>query len=228
MTALACFLMAATLMVTTSLRPFARKVWVVHVLVAVIVALSASALFLGAGAGLVKAIGKDPTLTGRTAVWDLVISLNHNFLFGTGFESFWLGPRLDKVWSVYWWHPNEAHNGYIEVFLNLGWMGLALLILLIITGYRNAIAAYRRDPDVGRIRLAYFVVAVVYNFTESAVRILHPVWLCFLLATIFVPGGWTPARNKSKTKKAPVRSTPESLSSYPEEFSSPPIVATGI
>lgn len=226
MTALACFLMAATLMVTTSLRLFARKRWVVHALVIVIIALSGSALFLGAGAGLVKAIGKDPTLTGRTAVWDLVISLNHNFLFGTGFESFWLGPRLDKIWSVYWWHPNEAHNGYIEVFLNLGWIGVGLLILLIVTGYRNAIAAFRRNPDVGRIRLAYFVVAVVYNFTESAVRILHPVWLCFLLATIFVPGGWTPG--KTKTKKASARNVRKPLSSYPEEVSSSPVVATGI
>lgn len=221
MTALACFLMASALMVITTLRPFARKRWIVHATVAGIVALSATALFLGAGAGMVKAIGKDPTLTGRTEVWDLVLSLNHNALCGTGFESFWLGPRLQKIWSVYWWHPNEAHNGYIEVFLNLGWIGVALLLLLIITGYRTVLSAYAKNPDVGRIRLAYFVVAVVYNFTESAVRILHPVWLCFLLATVSVPGGWA----RAKTKKSPASNTKGRLSSHPEELSAPPIVA---
>jgi len=196
MTALACFLMATALMVATSFRPIGRRRWVVHLMIGTILALSCTALFLDVGAGLVETIGKDPTLTGRTAVWDLVISLTRHPVFGTGFESFWLGPRLDKVWSVYWWHPNEAHNGYIEVFLNLGWIGVALLTLLMVTGYRNVFRAFRQDPDSGRLRMAYFLVAVVYNFTESAVRMMHPVWICFLLATIVVPGGWTPIRTK--------------------------------
>src|SRR5208337_2127616 len=84
--------------------------------------------------------------------------------------------------SIYWWHPNEAHNGYIEIFLNLGCVGLVLLLLIFLTSYRNVIAALRNDPAFGSLRLAYFVVGIVYNFTESAIRIMHPVWILFLLA----------------------------------------------
>jgi O-antigen ligase len=164
---------------------------------------SASALFLGVGSGLLTTMGKDATLTGRTAVWDLVLSLTKNPMIGTGFESFWLGPRLDKIWSVYWWHPNEAHNGYIEVYLNLGWIGLSLLAVLMVTGYRTAISALRRDPESAGIRLAFFLVAVAYNFTESAVRIMHPVWIFFLLATITVPGGWARVRAQKPVALAP-------------------------
>jgi len=39
---------------------------------------------------------------------------------GAGFESFWLGPRLNKLWAQYNFMPNQAHNGYIEIYLNLG------------------------------------------------------------------------------------------------------------
>jgi exopolysaccharide production protein ExoQ len=195
MTSLSCFLMASAIMAGTCVRALSPKKWVVHVLVATMLAVSFAALFLNVGE-LVKALGKDPTLTGRTDIWKLVLGMVRNPLFGTGFESFWLGPRLEKIWSIYWWHPNEAHDGYIEVFLNLGWIGVALLGVVLVTGYRNVIAALRRNPEEGRLRLAFFFTAVVYNFTESAIRVMHPIWLVLLLATIVVPGGWVPVRSK--------------------------------
>ena len=186
MTALSCFLMASGLIAVTNFQALARKPWLQVMTVAMLL-VSFSALFLGVGTSLVESMGRDPTLTGRTAIWDLVVRMSGNPLFGTGFESFWLGPRLSRVWSVYWWHPNEAHNGYIEVYLDLGLVGVALLATLILTGYRNVVRAMRTDPSEGRLKLAYFVIAVAYNFTESAVRILHPVWIFFLLATAAVP-----------------------------------------
>ena len=198
LTSLSCFLLAGGLMVATSFGTRARKPWVVHFLVAAVVLVSFSTLFFDAGGFVLETMGKDPSLTGRTKIWDLVLSLSGNPLFGTGFESFWLGPRLERIWSVIWWHPNEAHNGYIEVYLNLGWIGVALLAVLIVTGYRNVVLLLRRDSDVGRLMLAYFVVGVVYNFTEAGFRMLDLVWITFLLAIMAVPGVWA----RSKTKSA--------------------------
>jgi exopolysaccharide production protein ExoQ len=73
-------------------------------------------------ASIANAVGRDPTLTGRTNIWNTVLSLHTNPLVGTGYESFWLGPRLFQVWrraGVI----NEAHNGYLKVYLNLGLFG---------------------------------------------------------------------------------------------------------
>jgi O-antigen ligase len=190
MTALSCFLIATALIIATNRTALARKSWLVHFLVLAFVSMSCLALFFDAGAGLVETMGRDSTLTGRTDIWKLVTGMTGHPLFGTGFESFWLGPRLKKIWSVYWWHPNEAHNGYIEVFLNLGWVGLALLGVVYVTSYRNIVRALRRDANTGSLRLAYFVVALVYNFTESAIRIMHPVWILFLLVSVEVREGW--------------------------------------
>ena len=71
-------------------------------------------------AELAGAVGRDPTLTGRTVIWSAVLSTHTNPLLGAGYESFWLGPRLTTVWAQVGVGINEAHNGYLEVYLNLG------------------------------------------------------------------------------------------------------------
>jgi hypothetical protein len=72
-----------------------------------------------------------------------------------------------------------------------------MFAIVLVTGYGTVVNAFRRSPEEGKLRLAYFVVAVAYNFAESAFGSLNPVWICFLLATIAVPGGWI----KSKARK---------------------------
>jgi O-antigen ligase len=190
-TSLSCFLMAGTLILLTSRGWFRQIPWLIHSLVFAMVAVSSFALFSSSGGGLLGTLGRDSTLTGRTDIWTQVLSMADNPVFGTGFESFWLGTRLQKIWDLWWWHPNEAHNGYIEVYINLGWMGLTLLGILLINGYRNIIATFRTKPEMAEIKLAFFLVAVIYDFTESAIRTMNPIWILFLLSIIAVPD--TPA-----------------------------------
>jgi exopolysaccharide production protein ExoQ len=186
-TSLGCFLVGASLMAVMRLPRLARTPAVVHVLVATIALVVVSDVFFIDGSGLVQAMGRDPTLTGRTELWGRVLQLRVDPLFGAGFESFWLGTRLDTLWRMYWWHPNQAHNGYLEVFLNLGWIGLLLLGAVIARGYRNVVDAVRLEPQTGGLRLAFFVAALLYNLTEAAFKVLHPVWIAFLLAIIAIP-----------------------------------------
>jgi O-antigen ligase len=129
-------MMGSALMIATSLRAGART-WVVHAMVAVLISVSFSVLFLDIGSELMGTIGRDPTLTGRSGVWTMVTSLAGNPLVGTGFESFWLGKRLEAMWEKHWWQPNQAHNGYIETYINLGFLGLFFLCGIILSSFRN-------------------------------------------------------------------------------------------
>jgi O-antigen ligase len=113
-----------------------------------------------------------------------VLSLHTNPLIGTGFESFWLGNRLQAVWNMSVKGIQEAHNGFIELYLNLGWVGLLLLGWLIVTGYRNAILALRRDPSDGSLRLAFLTASLIFSLTEAGFRMLSPIWFAFLLAVV--------------------------------------------
>jgi len=143
-------------------------------------------LFFDAEGDMVKTLNRDPTLTGRTALWDELLEMNENPAFGNGFETFWMGTRIETIWRKHWWHPQEAHNGYIEVFLNLGWAGLALLILVTLTGYFRAVGALRSDLEIGGLKVMYIIVALVYSSGEAGFRLLTPVWISFLFGALAV------------------------------------------
>lgn len=190
MTSFSCFLMGAAIMVLANRPMLIRKPSVVHILVVAMICLSLFAVFFDSSGGLLKTLGRNPTLTGRTAIWEAVLSLAGNPLIGTGYESFWLGDRLQAFWRIQegaFWGIQEAHNGYIELFLNLGWIGVALLAGLIVTGYRKVFATFRHDPYAGSLGLAFFVAEVAYNITEAGFRMMFPLWIFFLLALMGVP-----------------------------------------
>jgi hypothetical protein len=186
-TALSCFGLAGSVMVLTYLYAWARKPAVMHLMVVAVLSVAFSALFLGIGSGLVEDLGRESTLTGRTAIWQSALGLVRNPLLGTGFESFWIGPRLRQVEIDINQGVNQAHDGYIEIFLNLGWVGIALLVGLIVTGYRRVAPAVRQRTQLGSLRLAFLIVALAYNFTEGGFKMMHPVWIVFLLTIAIVP-----------------------------------------
>jgi O-antigen ligase len=130
-------------------------------------------------------LGKDPTLTDRTKLWHAVLQIPINPVFGSGFESFWLGERREKLWNIYWWHPNEAHDGYLETYLNLGLVGLALMLLLLLFAFFEGRKMLLENFEFARFRLGFLAAFVLYNCTEAAFKALHP--LCFIFyATLMV------------------------------------------
>jgi len=204
MTSLACFVLAGSLIVVTNCSALARQRSVIHLLVLVMLFAPLSALFLGAS-GALEAMGRDPTLTGRTEIWSLLLPMAENPLFGAGYESFWLGKRLETIWdmNIYHFRLNEAHNGYIEVFLNLGWVGIVLLALLMVSGYRDIVNSLQRDSDAASLRLAYLVAAAIYSFTEAGFRMMSPVQIAFLFAVIVVPMLGSEGRNAATRELMP-------------------------
>jgi O-antigen ligase len=190
MTSISCFVMASGLLVLASRPTIARRMLVVHLLVAAMIGISVFALFFDSGGGILQDLGRNPTLTGRTAIWEAVLPLAGNPLVGTGYESFWLGKRLENFWTINdgaFKGIQEAHNGYLELFLNLGWIGIVLLAVLILTSYPRVIATYRSDPYAGSLGVAFFASELVYNFTEAGFRMMFPLWIFFLLAVMGVP-----------------------------------------
>jgi len=184
MTSICALSMAGVVMLLSSRPAVRRRPAFLHPLIAGVIGCTLYALFFQSSGALIQGLGRDPTLSGRTDAWPQLIKLVHNQLVGVGYESFWLGDRLEKVWVITQGLTiNEAHNGYIEILLTLGWIGLAFMGGLIATGYRNVIRAYRLDPDAGSLRIAWFLAVVITGLTEAAFRMMGLPWIVFLLAT---------------------------------------------
>jgi len=184
-TTLSCFLAAGALMMVAGTPGVAKTPSRLHAVVAAgVVAVLCGMLFMDVFAAV---MGRDTTLTGRTALWSELLQMSADPVLGAGFESFWLGDRATRLWARHWWRPNQAHNGYLEIYLSLGLIGVVLLAAVIVRGYRNVVATLYYDPSGGRLRLAYLTAAVLYNLTEAAFKGVHLVWIVCFLAVIRVP-----------------------------------------
>jgi O-antigen ligase len=131
-------------------------------------------------------VGRDPTLTDRTLIWNAVLSVHTNPLLGTGYASFWLGTRLERVWRVVG-HINEAHNGYLDVYLNLGVIGLFLLVGFLIASYRNICKQVGTSYALASLSLAIWTALLFYNVTEAAFT-GGLLWLTLLPGSLAISG----------------------------------------
>jgi O-antigen ligase len=142
---------------------------------------------LGISGRFSEALGRGSGLSGRTELWTHLLELHTNPIVGTGFESFWLGERLKQLEGIFFFIPNEAHNGYLETYLTLGLVGVFLLVGLFIATFRKIRLDLFRNFEWGRYRLGFFAAVVVYNWTEAAFKTLSAVWIVFYIIAMDYP-----------------------------------------
>jgi O-antigen ligase len=137
---------------------------------------------------IVTLLGRDPSLTGRTDIWQRVLSIEINPIVGTGYESFWHGDRVKALSEQYHFHINQAHSGYLEIYLSLGYVGLFLFIAMIVSSYRQILRRAPHAPNLGLLRLACLIAFVVSNVTEAGIRGASFTWFIALLILVdYVP-----------------------------------------
>jgi exopolysaccharide production protein ExoQ len=89
---------------------------------------------------------------------------------GYGFNAFWLPDEsyVQKIWHLLRWEPPHAHNGFIELWLELGLLGTGLFLLVFAHYSAKATKFSRRnsEPD-SAWPLIFFVFLFFTNFTET-------------------------------------------------------------
>lgn len=193
-TAIACFVLGCALMLATSLRAIRNRPARVHALCLGIILAGGMTLLFGGESTVTGALGRKSNLTGRTDIWKASLAAADSPVLGTGFESFW-NTNVEKVavglpgfWAPTIHNLVSAHNGYIEVYLDLGFVGLCLIALILISGYRHAVKSFRRNPHFGSLMLTFIVTSAFYSITEVGFRVLTPSWIFLLIAVVFASG----------------------------------------
>jgi exopolysaccharide production protein ExoQ len=189
-TSLACFVLGVCILIATRVNAIRRNIGVY--VVTAIVTVSAM-LLMGNGLSVTTGmLGRDETLTGRTDVWHAAIGLGTNPVIGDGYSSFWLGQRMERMWEMFSWHPTEVHDGYLDIYLDLGIIGLIILAALLSSSLVSAIKMVRSDFEQGVLRLAVVTVAILYNITESSFRPGLLVYFALILVVFRIPASVRP------------------------------------
>ena len=132
------------------------------------------------------AIGRDPTLTGRTQLWDFVQGMiDERPLHGYGYHAFFDLPGLQEhLLALVGWPAPNAHNGFLEVWLGLGLVGLVLTLAFLLGGFVRAVRALIGDPQSVPGCFGFFALGVYLsrNFSES--DLLDQSGLSWILAVL--------------------------------------------
>ena len=126
--------------------------------------------------------GKTTTLTGRDVIWRLTWQQwMTRPLLGFGFNSFW-ETQDDLIQQELGWNPRQAHNGFMEMGVTLGAVGVVLLLGVLISGGLLAARAWRRGHRTAALWLTLSMIALlVDNVTEADFMIPGPLWFTFCL-----------------------------------------------
>jgi len=131
-------------------------------------------------------LGRDATFTGRTEIWNEIRPVAWaSPILGQGYDSFWCSKHPD---SLVLSNINEGHNGYLDVFLGTGLIGLAIFFWLIVSFARKVRHEEYRDYSWSCLRLVFLLLIVIHNFTESSFyRSSTHLWALFIYLYIIVP-----------------------------------------
>ena len=155
---------------------------------------------------VLQATGRDMTFTGRTGLWkDVLFNAEKTPVLGVGFGAFWVGHIGYAMYPLEnWsrvtpeWRPNEGHNGYIDVYIDLGIVGVVLVLIVIVSAFSGALNDLQSEFEMGRLRLTLLLAVVMNNFTESSfLKGTHSLWFIFLLVAVNVPPSLRPGAKKT-------------------------------
>jgi len=167
-TALACIVVGALIIIATELPGLKRNPRTLGAKVAgMTVALIVLQLSFNFYDVIIRVLGRDASLTGRTFLWNMVLGMATNPLLGAGYESFWTATRLSYVWTS-GAHALQAHNGFIDTYLNLGFLGVALFIGLLAICFIKISRDFPFYFEFNRLKLAFLVAFILMNYTEAA------------------------------------------------------------
>jgi hypothetical protein len=185
-TSIACLLLGGGILAAVKLPLLRQKIGQFggYALVGIAVFYLLDQIF-GVSESIVRSMGRDMTFTGRTDVWRELLALKTDPIFGLGFCSIWSNRSI--LARLPDWVGSSAHNGYLEMYLDGGYLAvffLALMLLMV------SLKINRQLKYAGTYALIGFVVLLVIiigDFSESHFGRMSPLGFLFLLVAFEIP-----------------------------------------
>lgn len=132
--------------------------------------------------------GKDTTFSARSEIWAILKEhIQLSPLIGSGYGAYWIGPVPWSPSSVFlskmYFYPTEAHNGYLEIVNDLGFVGLIVLLGYLIVYVRQSLQLMRIDRAQGALFLCLFFQQAINNLSESCWLAINSPYM-FIVMTV--------------------------------------------
>ncbi|MBD5656328.1 MAG: O-antigen ligase family protein [Candidatus Eremiobacteraeota bacterium] len=162
--------------------------------IAIVVVVIAVSIFGFSFDGIFEMLGRGTTLTGRTDFWPyLNQAIADRPLLGYGYNAFFRSFAGENYLSSYvveagGWSPYHAHNSFLQICLDAGYVGLALLLYALAVGFWRALVFLGRERgNVAAWPLAILLYLVLGSFTETYLGNYNTFEWIFFVAAILYP-----------------------------------------
>ena len=162
---------------------------------------------------MLSLIGKDPTLTGRTDIWDsLIRAASEHMWLGHGYGTFWIDPLGPSYWvrfNLDWGVPT-AHNGWMETWLSVGLVGVILFGITYLVTLVFALDRLARGGVENYWALLSTILFLVLSLSESTILQANLLdWVIFTATTAklfsFEPAYWRGEKKRPYWDRTPVK-----------------------
>lgn len=93
--------------------------------------------------------------------------------------------------------PVQAHNGFLETYLQTGLIGLLLLVIMIFAALLKLKKGLILSDPLANLFFTYFIVVLINNWTEASFNKMNLNWVIFLFALLYIPlGNWRRHNNQ--------------------------------
>jgi O-antigen ligase len=139
-----------------------------------------------------KALGKDPSLTGRTEIWTSLLKQSAKQpLTGYGYAVFWREQSVPAQWirKETGWNVPTAHNGWLDILAQLGWIGVGLCALVLGGALLVSLFRFHKVQD-GYWATLFLAIFLMTTFSESFILERNGIaWAlaCAAVARLFGP-----------------------------------------
>lgn len=156
---------------------------------------------------LFKALGKDPTLTGRTDIWNAVLAAHEQSpMLGYGYAAFWGLDSPPAMWmrEKLQWPVPSAHNGWLDILVQLGLVGTVAFGVILVCALAAAVVRHQKVAD-GYFATVFLVVYLFQTMSESIILVQNSLPWVFAVAAICRMLGPLPAGAtlQGRTPEAP-------------------------
>lgn len=160
---------------------------------------------------LLPLLGKDSTLSGRAQLWSLVMDeIWKRPILGYGYEAFWQGFKGNSrgILEATGWLVPMAHNGYLDLWLSIGLVGMAVYFLLFFRAMRMALKHLRYDRRaVAAWPVAYLCFFALHNTAESTL-LTRTTFEFLIFVTVFVSLQQAEIRERSEQYESEIDDIP--------------------
>lgn len=140
---------------------------------------------------VVDTLNKDLTLTGRTDFWPLIIDkINERPILGYGIDGFWQpwegvnNPAADVIVQKTQFSPPHSHNGFMDLTVDLGYLGLFFFVAAFIASIVKAVIYLSRAAmPYGGLPILLLTYTLITNLTETGLLGVTSIFFWYIALT---------------------------------------------